>query len=141
MNSEKNGMNMDPEQTRQFFKAAIEEAVTNAVEQAVNPRFDEQDLRMDEQSRKMEEQSRKMEEQSRNMRQQNRKMERQNRNMRQQNRQQNRDMEKLRTDMRIAISESNADRLKGTMTISGLITGLGSAIAIGVSAIVVSLLK
>ncbi len=34
MNDEKNGMNMDAEQSRQFF--------TVAVEQPVNPEFDEQ---------------------------------------------------------------------------------------------------
>ncbi len=43
---------------------------------------------------------------------------------------QERKIEKLRTDMRIAISQSNADKLKGTITISALITGFGSAILV-----------
>ncbi|MBF2761128.1 MAG: hypothetical protein ISN28_15630 [Ectothiorhodospiraceae bacterium AqS1] len=46
MNDEKNGMNMDAEQSRQFF--------TVAVEQPVNPEFDEQSRRMDEQNLQME---------------------------------------------------------------------------------------
>ncbi|WP_025771172.1 hypothetical protein [Thioalkalivibrio sp. HK1] len=127
MNNEKNGVNgvnMETEQARQLFTVAVEQAVertvkqavTEAVEEAVNPRFDEQDLKMEEQSRKMEEQSCKMEEQ-------------------------NHRMDKLRADMRVAISESNTARLKGTIAIAGLITGFGSAIAIGVSSIMVSLLK
>ena len=109
MNNEKDGISMETEQARQFFTVAVEQAVTKAVEQVVNPRFDEQNYKMDEQNRKFDEQNQKM--------------------------------EKLRTDMRIAISESNADRLKGTITISGLITGFGSAIAVGVCSIMVSFLK
>ena len=102
MNNERDGISVEMEQARQFFTVAVEQAVTKAVEQVVNPRFDEQNRKFDEQNQKME---------------------------------------KLRTDMRIAISESNADRLKGTITISGLITGFGSAIAVGVCSIMVSFLK
>ena len=116
MNNEKDGISMETEQARQFFTVAVEQAVTKAVEQVVNPRFDEQNHKMEEYGLKMEEQNRKFDEQ-------------------------NQKMEKLRTDMRIAISESNADRLKGTITISGLITGFGSAIAVGVCSIMVSFLK
>ncbi|MBF2761133.1 MAG: hypothetical protein ISN28_15605 [Ectothiorhodospiraceae bacterium AqS1] len=127
MDNEKNGMNMNTEQARQFFTVAVEQAVTKAIEQAVNPRFDEINLKMEKQNReqndKMEEQSHKMEEQSHKMEEYGIKM------------------ENLRTDMRIAISESNAARLKGVIAISGLITGLGSAIAIGVSSLMVMLLK
>ena len=122
MNNERDGISVEMEQARQFFTVAVEQAVTKAVEQVVNPRFDEQSLRMQEQNHKMEEYGLKMEEQNRKFDEQNQKM------------------EKLRTDMRIAISESNADRLKGTITISGLITGFGSAIAVGVCSIMVSFL-
>ena len=130
MNNERDGISVEMEQARQFFTVAVEQAVTKAVEQVVNPRFDEQSLRMQEQNHKMEEYGLRMEEQNRKFDEQNHKFD-----------EQNQKMEKLRTDMRIAISESNADRLKGTITISGLITGFGSAIAVGVCSIMVSFLK
>ncbi|WP_025769776.1 hypothetical protein [Thioalkalivibrio sp. HK1] len=137
MDNEKNGVNMDTDQARQFFTVAVEQAVTKALEQVVIPKFDEQNLKMQEQDRKMEEQGIRLEEQGISMKEQSRRMEEQGTRLEEQNSK----MEELRTDMRIAISESNTARLKGTIAISGLITGFGSAIAIGVSAIIVSILK
>ncbi|WP_025769775.1 hypothetical protein [Thioalkalivibrio sp. HK1] len=92
MSDKKNTMNMETEQARQFIVDIVEQAVTKAFEQLVNPRFDELILRMDELNLKMDQ---------------------------------------LRIDMRIAISESDPDSLKGTITIPNPIISSKSAIGVG----------